>query len=72
MIEKDNTHFERPQAAEAALKGEEMPKAYIVVNAARRADMPASAAYLDRFRESLAHHGGRVLIGAEEIDRREG
>lgn len=49
-----------------------MPKAYVVVNAARRENVPASAAYLDRFRETLAAHRGRVLIGTEQIDRRIG
>lgn len=49
-----------------------MPKAYILVNAARREDVPASTAYLERFREALATHGGRVLIGTEQIDRRKG
>jgi hypothetical protein len=38
-----------------------MPKAYIVVNAARRADVPAPAAYLERFRAALTNDGGRVL-----------
>ena len=49
-----------------------MPKAYILVNAARRADVPAPAAYLARFREALVTHGGRILIGTEQIDRRKG
>ena len=49
-----------------------MPKAYIIVNAARREDVPAPAAYLERFRQALATHGGRVLIGTEQIDRRKG
>ena len=49
-----------------------MPKAYILVNAARREDVPAPTAYLERFREVLATHGGRVLIGTEQIDRRKG
>ena len=49
-----------------------MPKAYIVVNAVRREDVPASGAYLDRFQETLVAHKGRVLIGTEQIDRRIG
>ena len=53
-----------------------MPKAYIVVNAARRDVIPASeyfsAESLARFREMLAAHNGRVLVGTEEIDRRVG
>ena len=49
-----------------------MPKTYIVVNAVRREDVPASGAYLDRFQETLVAHKGRVLIGTEQIDRRIG
>ena len=49
-----------------------MPKAYIVVKAVRREDVPAWGAYLDRFRETLASHKGRVLIGTEQRDRRIG
>lgn len=49
-----------------------MPKAYILVNAARREDVPAPPAYLERFRETLANHRGRVLIGTEQIDRLKG
>lgn len=49
-----------------------MTKAYILVNAARREDVPAPTAYLERFREVLGTHGGRVLIGTEQIDRRKG
>ena len=30
-----------------------MPKTYIVVNAVRREDVPASGAYLDRVQETL-------------------
>ena len=48
-----------------------MPKTYIVVNAVRREDVPASGAYLDRFQETLVAHKGRVLIGTQ-IDRRIG
>jgi hypothetical protein len=48
-----------------------MPRAYIVVNAVRREDVPASG-YLDRFRETLATHKGRLLIGTEQPDQRIG
>lgn len=49
-----------------------MPKAYILVNAARREDVPAPTVYLERFHKLLAIHGGRVLIGTEQIDQRKG
>ena len=49
-----------------------MPKAYIIVNAARRDAVPASPEYLGKFNDALAKHGGRVLVGTETIDRRVG
>jgi uncharacterized protein (DUF1330 family) len=49
-----------------------MPKAYIIVNAARRDELPASPEYLATFRDGLVKHGGRLLVGTEEIDRRVG
>ena len=49
-----------------------MPKAYIIVNAARRDALPASPEYLTAFRDGLIKHGARVLVGTEEIDRRVG
>lgn len=49
-----------------------MPKAYVVVNAARRADIPAPPEYFAKFREVLPAYNGRALVSTEEIDRRVG
>jgi uncharacterized protein (DUF1330 family) len=47
-----------------------MPKAYIVVN--RRKWTPAPAAYVEKYREGLATHGGRVIVSTADFDVREG